>query len=195
MKPGARRLVVSTIGASLLYQHLEHLEDDRAARGKLNRVANAAHLASDENTLIESILTYAKATLSSGDVQTIRRKSAELNGIFGLYEGQIQRGSQDVHALIVTDTALGKCCADLVETYLQRQGFATVRYDVEKMTTASSADFETGSKNLIHWCAQTIPGYREQGYTVVFNLVAAFKALQGYLNTIGMFYADQGDRG
>jgi len=46
-------------------------------------------------------------------------------------------------------------------------------------------------KNLLAWCEQTIPGFRASGYEVVFNLTGGFKSLQGYLNIIGMFYADR----
>jgi CRISPR/Cas system-associated protein Csm6 len=46
-------------------------------------------------------------------------------------------------------------------------------------------------KELIRWCEETIPGYRDHGYRVIFNLTGAFKSLQGYLNIMGMFYADE----
>ena len=36
-----------------------------------------------------------------------------------------------------------------------------------------------------------MPGYRQSHYRVVFNLVGGFKSLQGYMNTLGMFYADE----
>lgn len=36
-----------------------------------------------------------------------------------------------------------------------------------------------------------IESYKECQYEVIFNLTGGFKSLQGYLNTIGMFYADK----
>ncbi|MBK8043622.1 MAG: hypothetical protein IPK21_13770 [Haliscomenobacter sp.] len=46
-------------------------------------------------------------------------------------------------------------------------------------------------KDLLKWCDETLPGYRTAGYEIIFNLTGGFKSLQGYLNTIGMFYADR----
>jgi hypothetical protein len=40
------------------------------------------------------------------------------------------------------------------------------------------------------WLQQQIPPLRSN-YKITFNLVGSFKSLQGYLNTIGMFYADE----
>ncbi len=46
-------------------------------------------------------------------------------------------------------------------------------------------------KELIKWCEENIFGYRNCGYRIIFNLAAAFRSLQGYLNIMGMFYADE----
>jgi CRISPR/Cas system-associated protein Csm6 len=46
-------------------------------------------------------------------------------------------------------------------------------------------------QSLIEWCENTIPGYKDSGYEVLFNLTGGFKSLQGYLNVVGMFYADE----
>jgi hypothetical protein len=64
-------------------------------------------------------------------------------------------------------------------------------YVPEGLSTADPSTFSKGMKKLIRWCEDTIPGYRDAGYRVVFNLTAAFKSLQGYLNIMGMFYADE----
>lgn len=185
-----RKLVVSTIGTSLLSSHLT--QEMRNTHPKLLiELANAKMLSDDANMLIEQIAQRVESTLRNGDTATIRRKSAELNGVYALYENQIGHGTKDVHILIATDTALGQRCAKLVESHLRDHHITTIIYTPTQLTTANTEDFEAGSKDLIHWCSENIPGYRTQGYTVVFNLVAAFKALQGYLNIIGMFYADQ----
>jgi putative CRISPR-associated protein (TIGR02619 family) len=183
------RLVLSTVGASLLYNH--PVGDGSDHRARLNRVANNPTLSPDEAAALAPSVAQAETTLAGDDLRAIRRASAELNGIYAFYDNQIGRGAQDVHVLVATDTALGRQCATLVAAHLHRHGIATILYVVEQLTTATTADFDVGSKHLIHWCAQNIPDYRAQGYRVVFNLVAAFKALQGYLNTIGMFYADE----
>lgn len=184
-----KQLVVSTVGASLLNHHLDR--NNKEEREIINALANKATLSPEEDAQVESIVARARRTLVSGDIKKIQRSSAELNGIFALYGGQIERGTSDMHFLITTDTALGRCCAELVKDYLLQHKISTDIFVPERLTVASTEDFEQGSKSLIHWCDENIPAYKEQGYDVVFNLVAAFKALQGYLNTIGMFHADR----
>ncbi len=189
-----RCLVVSTIGTSLLSSHVEYLSDEqKKARPRIvTELANAQKLSAEETAIINDITAHVRKTLLEDDSRTIRRKSAELNGIYALYKNQLGQRTQDMHMLIATDTELGRRSAELVKSHLHEQhGISTITYTPSGLTTANTTEFEAGSKDLIHWCSKNIPPYREDGYTVIFNLVGAFKSLQGYLNIIGMFYADQ----
>lgn len=62
---------------------------------------------------------------------------------------------------------------------------------VEDLNTGSMESFQLGMNNLVKWCEDVLPGYRQSGYRVIFNLVGGFKVLQGYMQTLGMFYADE----
>ena len=62
---------------------------------------------------------------------------------------------------------------------------------IDDFNTVNVEEFRLGVNNLVQWCADTLPGFRQQGYRVIFNLVGGFKALQGYMQTLGMFYADE----
>lgn len=183
----SQRLILSTVGASLLNSQIDPA--NKAEKDWFNTNANKAVLSGDDTTKLNNIALQAEAMLATNDVSVIRVKSAELNGVYALNQGRLSQSIQDEHILIATDTAFGRRCAHLVEAFLQKQGLSAYTYVPSKMNTASTTDFEAGCKDLIYWCADTLPRY--QGYQVVFNLVGAFKALQGYLNTIGMFYADQ----
>jgi CRISPR/Cas system-associated protein Csm6 len=44
---------------------------------------------------------------------------------------------------------------------------------------------------LIEWCEQTPPTFREKQIKVVFNLTGGFKSTNGWLQTLGMFYAGE----
>jgi putative CRISPR-associated protein (TIGR02619 family) len=96
-----------------------------------------------------------------------------------------------IHFLIATDTALGRIAAGVVCTFLREQGLTVDLYVPPRLSTTDTLSFSHGIKDLIHWCESTIPGYREAKYRVIFNLTGAFKSLQGYLNIVGMFYADE----
>jgi putative CRISPR-associated protein (TIGR02619 family) len=184
-----KRFVVSTIGISFLNAHLP-ADIRKEQPAFLIERANAKTLSREDMEVVDRISQEVAKTLEQGHIETIRKESAELNGLYALYENQLDQATQDMHFLIATDTMLGRRCAELVKSHLQSHRIPADIYIPSQLNTANTADFEYGCKDLINWCTSNIPGYRENGYTVVFNLVGAFKALQGYLNTIGMFYAD-----
>ena len=189
-------LVVSTVGASLLLNYLKP-EENTTWRKRLTDASNFTSSEMEEdNELYQMLLTLhdrAQEKLSAGPVDSIRRASAELNGIYGLYNGQIDRGRDDFHFLIATDTEQGRFSAELVQWHLCKNcGFKSVEiYRPKGLSTRNTASFSAGIKDLIGWCEATLPGYRDSGYRIIFNLTGGFKSLQGYLNTIGMFYADE----
>lgn len=184
-----KRLIVSTVGISVFLNVLDASED--AWRSRLNRVANDQQLSGELAQKAEELAARVTARLEQGDVASRRRISAELNGLYGIYEGDLSAGKADMHYLVATDTALGRKAADVICGFLRKNGLSVDVYVPDDLSTATPAAFSKGMKQLIHWCENTIPGYRDAGYQVVFNLTAAFKSLQGYLNIMGMFYADE----
>jgi len=184
-----RKFVLSTVGISALLNVLDSSEE--AWRQQLNRAANEHQLADELAHQVDKLAARAKALLCKGDVQRNRRLSAELNGLYGIYQGNLSAGKSDMHYLIATDTALGRKVADVICAFLRENGLNADIYVPENLSTADTSAFSRGMKDLVHWCENTIPGYRDAGYRVVFNLTAAFKSLQGYLNIMGMFYADE----
>ncbi|HEY9872603.1 MAG TPA: putative CRISPR-associated protein [Candidatus Obscuribacterales bacterium] len=182
------RLLISTIGTSLLTNQIDQQSD----RQLLNKTANLTPetIPTEAGNIIEKLKSKASEKLKQG-VKEIRRASAELNGIYGLYQEQLEQGRQDMHFLIATDTAQGQATANVVKSFLQTQGLTVDTYTPSGLSTASTESFSHGIDKLLEWIDDTIPNYEESGYKVCFNLVGSFKSLQGYLNTIGMFYADE----
>jgi putative CRISPR-associated protein (TIGR02619 family) len=185
----SRRFVLSTVGTSLFSNVLE-ISERPVWSGRLNLLSNTITLPPDVAVKVDELRQRARARLHDGDVQTRRLLSAELNGIYGLYNDGLSSG-EDVHYLIATDTALGRAAADVVCDFLRQHNMNASVHVPETLNTESPASFSQGMKNLLTWCEQTIPGFRAGGYEVVFNLTGGFKSLQGYLNIIGMFYADR----
>ena len=124
------------------------------------------------------------------DVSTNRRISAELNGIYGIYEGQLPQHSPDLHYLICTDTAQGRQTGKLIKDFLEDRGFAVKIFIPSQLSTKDTGAFATGTKELIKWLDDTVSCLRGV-YDVIFNLVGGFKGLQGYMQTFGAFYADE----
>lgn len=187
-----KRLIVSTVGISLFLNVLNVLDpSENSWRQQLNQAANERQLSGDLAHMADKLAARATDRLRQSDVASRRRISAELNGLYGIYEGDLSAGKADMHYLIATDTALGRKAADVICAFLQENGLSVDVYVPDDLSTATPAAFSKGMKQLIHWCENAIPGYRDAGYQIVFNLTAAFKSLQGYLNIMGMFYADK----
>lgn len=180
---------MSTVGISVLLNALDSTES--AWRSQLNQATNDQQLSADLQQKVEELAQRAAIQLKASDVSTRRIKSAELNGIYGIYDNDLSLGKADMHLLVTTDTALGRKAADLIADFLRSNGLNVQIHCPPGLSTATPAIFSKGMKELIKWCEDILPGYRQAAYRVVFNLTAAFKVLQGYLNIMGMFYADE----
>jgi putative CRISPR-associated protein (TIGR02619 family) len=187
-----RRLVLTTVGISLFLNALNAEEREEGGIQRLNRQANATELPADMDAFLDELAARSAQTLAEAPVLQKRRLSAEMNGLYGLYEDQLRHAGADVHVLIATDTVLGLRAAQLLESFLRSQDVVNVQvWTPEQLSSADNLHFSHGIKELLRLCEENIPGYREAGYRVVFNLTGAFKSLQSYLNIAGMFYADE----
>lgn len=138
-------------------------------------------------TLIEErIQQFAQQT----DIGQLKQWSAELNGVLNLYDNRAPAGS-DQHFLICTDTWLGEVTARLIQDYLERCGQAVQLLRITDLQTASLAGFQMAMAELVKWCAETLPGWRNAGHQVIFNLTGGFKSVQGVMQILAQFYADE----
>ncbi|NMB40532.1 MAG: putative CRISPR-associated protein [Firmicutes bacterium] len=188
-----QRLIVSTVGTSLL-SHMAR-EKGRKAEQILRDTANleSHQINEDEKEVISQLAKDVSKKLESSSPQETRRMSAELNGIWG-YCFDVSQGNQakDLHCLVSTDTFQGKLTADLLQKYLRSKEFQVLNvFTPQGLNTADNQSFSKGIKQIVKWCHKVIAGYCREGYFIVFNLVGSFKSLQGFMNTLGMFYADE----
>ena len=186
------RFVLSTIGTSSLTNQINNDDPSewrRLLRDSANRKTD--ELDSETAAVIDTLADRAFEQLLEDNVQINRRISAELNGIYGIYNGGLPQNSPDQHYLICTDTAQGQKTGELIRDFLADQEFSVSLYTPEGLSTQDTAAFTAGIKELIRWLEDNVPGQRDSGYRVIFNLVGGFKSLQGYMNTFGAFYADE----
>ena len=188
------RFVLSTIGTSILTNFIDKTNFGESNwQGMLRDSANLKpdELSQETTEVIETLADRALTQLLEDDAATNRRISAELNGIYGIYEGQLPRDSQDQHYLICTDTAQGQKTGKLIQDFLENKGFQAGIVTPAGLSTQGPESFSAGAKELIRWLEENVPWRRDMGYRVIFNLVGGFKSLQGYMNTFGAFYADE----
>jgi putative CRISPR-associated protein (TIGR02619 family) len=183
--------ILSTCGTSLLTNG--RADQDR----KL--VSQYANCRTREQALARSQADVQRLDQMIADVQghmqhatpdSARRLSAELNGLLTLYDGQ-PIPPADQHLLLYTDTWLGKVAAQIVADWLKQQGGQAQVIRRCDLQTQDLESFQLALAELVRWCEEVLPGYRQAGYRIVFNLTGGFKSVQGFMQTLALFYADE----
>lgn len=184
------KLVVSTVGTSLLTNHIDLYTDPEEY---------FTHIQISANDKEEEISDKAKKTIldlkyraedkldNAKNTKEIRDTSAELNGIYGLYGGNLEKGKSDIHWLISTDTYQGRITAQIVKEFLKDKGINAHIQVPKQLSTFNTERFSDGIDEFLEWWDTIFLAYKDS-HQIYFNLVGGFKALQGYANTIGMLY-------
>ncbi len=184
--------VLSTCGTSLLTNGRSNEE-----RSLVNRYANAktreevtAKSAEDVKRL-DAIIADVQTRMRNASPDDAKRLSAELNGLLTFYDGQKIPGG-DQHVLLCTGTWLGYEAASVVADWLRQHGGTVQEIKWQKdLQTSDLECFQVALADLVRWCEDCLPGYRQSGYHVVFNLTGGFKSVQGFMQTLALFYADE----
>lgn len=190
-----RWCVVSTVGTSLLNNWAR--EYDPSLNGLLRNIANEREKDLDAQTRnkVSALTNQVLSAAAVANPDQLKKMSAELNGLLSLYGNRLfspERRALDTHYLIATDTYLGATCSDLLALILEQLGFGSVlQPPFTGLTTKSYQAFSGGISQLVEWCGRELPPHQNSNSHVIFNLVGSFKSLQGYMNTLGMFYANE----
>lgn len=184
----SRILMVSPCGTSTLTNQ---------ADGEIKRVLNqtadaqAKDLTPEQKFQLEKYINERAQAILASDVNTVTKWSAELNGILSYYGGQIPPKT-DIHILLATATYQGQQTAQMIQSWLEKQGCQAQIAEVSPdLNVRSAAEFHLAMAELVEWAEKTLPGYRESHYKIVFNLTGGFKSVNGFLQAMGMFYADE----
>jgi putative CRISPR-associated protein (TIGR02619 family) len=189
------KLIISTIGTSLLTNQIDRANpEEKTWYSQLRDAANLSETETPIETrnIIQKLRLRASRQLRQNNIKKNRAISAELNGLYGLYNEELISGKSDIHYLISTDTYQCHTTATVIAEFLQNHELPSVQILTPPgLSTSSNESFSSGIDELIVKLREIIPAYRDSGYEIYFNLVGSFKSLQAYLNTIGMFYADK----
>lgn len=184
-----RRLILSPCGTSLLTN-----QASQDVRSLVTRNANKKKredLPPDEAQRLEDHIAGRRKLFLGAQIPEAQDLSAEVNGIVRLLGG-VSNAGQDVHLLIATDTWLGEETTKMVAEWLERRGYTVDLRRVVDLRTEELGEFQLGLSGLVKTvCEDTVRGYRDAGYRVIFNLTGGFKSIQGFLQTLALFYADE----
>lgn len=174
------RLIVSTCGTSLL----TNIAGDQ--RALVTRHANARRpeeVPEPDRRILEQLIATGRQRMQAATHDERARLSAEYNGL-ACFWGHAP-DPQDLHWLIATDTWLGQQTAGILETVLGNQA-QTKR--IPDLRTQDLQAFRLAMAALVRLCAEEI---KPLGMKVVFNLTGGFKSVQGFMQALGMLYADE----
>lgn len=183
-----RLFVFSPCGTSLLTNQAAQEE-----RGLVSKYANAKYIQDippEDSLTLRSLAKRVEEKLASADLELASKMSAELNGIIKLYNGKLEKKA-DTHFLLCTDTWLGEQTATLVEFWLRKRGFIVQTIRRTDLQTKDIESFQIALSDMVEWFEDTIPEYRKSQYKIIFNLTGGFKSVQGFLQTLATFYADE----
>ncbi len=188
-----RKLILSTCGTSLLTNSLSETDNPNELRKLLNQHANAtrpADIPEDARSALQGLLDTAQKNLLAADTESCKRLSAEFSGLFALGQGTLDT-KDGLHWLIASDTWLGKATATAIKSKLESMGATVEIKDIQDLRTDSLELFHIGTIELARLCAQEVKGMRAGGYRVIFNLTGGFKGVQGFMQALGIIYADE----
>ena len=186
-------LIVSTCGTSLL---------TNGADGDLRRLL-VTHSNAKEPDMAESVRREIDAWvekrqqyLLGADDDQAARLSAEINGLLAYYRGAgapVPANHRDQHHLLVTDTYLGQRAFECIGQWLERRfGQPATRVTAGGLNTSDIADFRAALADIVMQLDNLdLSAWRRNDYRVVFNLTGGFKSVNGFMQTIGMLFADE----
>jgi hypothetical protein len=113
-----------------------------------------------------------------------------LNSAYGALDRW--KPNQVIHLLLQSSTAAGEAAAELITAALGRRGRETVQLlTVDGLQTDDGTSFRDALAALTKQLEEILPGYRDSGWSVTFNLNGGFKSVSGFLQALGMLYADR----
>lgn len=181
-------LIVSTCGTSIFTA-----DASPETRKLLTNHANAKLVSDIPPKALETIQNHVNLCLAElktlTRIDTLCQRSAEINGLASFYGGSLT--GKDHHIFMATDTWLGDQAAQAIAGVLQQHGHSTEVKRVQDLRTDNLPAYRGALSELVQWAYTTLPEYRRNGYGVVFNLTGGFKAVQGFMQTLGMLHADE----
>lgn len=183
--------ILSSCGTSLLTNGADENLRKLVIQKSNEKFENS--IASEDLEKIKTRIEAVKAEMANASKEEASRKSAELNAIVKLYSERDRHwgNKQDFQWLICTDTWLGEITANLVKDWLESQGFVVQVYRQADLQTQTINEFQLALSDLTKWCYENLPSPLQEHSNVFFNLTGGFKSVNGFLQTLGMFRADE----
>jgi putative CRISPR-associated protein (TIGR02619 family) len=183
------KTIVITCGTSLLTNIDKHKHQPFVYK---NANKDEKDLSSQDKKVFEELFESVKNHLNNNkdNFDELKKSSAELNTIVSYYNEDLKNISGDCFYLFTTDTYAGKNSGKILKEFLSTQHNLTAHsIKVDKLKADTKNNFEEGIKSVFAESLQSI--YNDSNREVVFILSGGFKSWSGYMQAVGMFYADK----
>jgi len=180
-------IILSTCGTSLL---TNIAGNDRSLITRYANVREFKDIPENDRALLTSLINEMRQRLLDSTPEQTAELSAELNGLLRYYQNRLD-SSRDTHWLIATETCLGRATADAIAKVLERFRHQVQVRTIQDLRTNSLEEFRSAMTELARLCTEEVQGYRNSGWKVIFNLTGGFKSVQGFMQALGMLYADE----
>lgn len=183
------KLILSSCGTSLITNGAS--EQDRKLINMYANVTKASDIPINALKLLENIISRAERKLLSSNPEQAASLSIELNPIIKLYQAKFKEHKNDHNVLLVKDTWITEKVANVIAKYLISQQLSVEVYSHKDLSTNDIDNFQLSLSGLVSWCDELATAFRNYDYKIVFNSNAGIKNLQGFLQTLSTFYADE----
>lgn len=181
-------LIVSTCGTSIFSGNAD--ADIRTVLVQFANAKTVADISPDVLPRLQAHIQQRSAELMQvTSLHTLTERSAELACLVAFY-GNALRG-KDHHILLATDTWLSEQAAQTLACILQHYGHSTEVKRCTDLRTDDLGAYRAALSELVRWAYQDLKGYRAGGHRIIFNLTGGFKAVQGFMQTLGALLADE----
>ena len=182
------KIVISPIGTSSLTNGA-----DEQTRSILNTYANARRreeIPQQILAILDAYIAKRKAAFAVMDRDAAKKSSAELHSLLILLEEHPPQ-ARDRYYLIPTSTYIGEITYRIVLEYLEAMGLDVHTIRINGLQTNSSRDLHLAFSDLVVEIDALYQSYKPQNAKIIFNLTGGFKAIQGFLQTLSVVYADE----
>jgi len=165
---------------------------DADTRDRCSRFANDRELHAEDRNWLDRHREATSRRLQAGGWTRARKQSAELNSLAAFLPAPPRNAGRPDHLVLLhTDTELGLAAAQILKDWLDAQGYEARLHTTPGLATRSLEDFQASLSELVRWAWEEIPGYREAGFRIVFNLTGGFKGVLGFLQVLATLMADE----
>lgn len=179
-------ITISTCGTSFFTRQRLSREDLEF----LNNISNKSEseLSKEDKGKIDRIYESIINCIDEIDLISVKQISAELNGLFSIFNDDLEEISKHSHYFIYTDTYLGEKSFCIIEKYLKLKKITTIPLKISGLRVDNQDNILFGLSSLARKIDELFSNCNDKK---IFNLTGGFKVVQGYMQVLGMFYADE----